>query len=394
MKINAFQDVDVKSKRVLLRVDFNVPMNGEVVADGTRLEAALPTIEHLVKAGARVVLMSHFGRPDSSNPDPSLKMDVIAKAFEKLLGQSVKKLDGCVGADVEAVVGKMKDGDVVMLENTRFHEGEKKNDHEFSKGLAALGDLYVNDAFGAVHRAHASTVGVAAYLPAYAGFLIQKEVEVLTPLLKDAPKPLVLIMGGAKIDTKIGILKNFMDRADTFLIGGGLANTFLYAAGFDVGESLCQKDKMELAQQIMLDAEAHHEKFLIPIDVIVASEISETAVSLDIPVEDVEMDMKILDIGKLTIERFLKAIEGAATIVWNGPVGLYEMTPFSRGTKSIAEAVSKSKATTILGGGDTIDAIKKFGHKASEFDHVSTGGGAMLEFLEGKELPGITVLKV
>jgi phosphoglycerate kinase len=258
--------------------------------------------------------------------------------------------------------------------------------------LADLGDVFVNDAFGAAHRAHASTVGVAEYLPAYAGLLMEAEIDALSPLLEGSDRPLVMIVGGAKIDTKIGILKNFIGKADTFLVGGGLANTFLFAAGYDVGESLFQEDKKEVAQEIMLALEKEQECFLLPKDVVVASEIGDDVPTLNVPVQDVELDMKILDIGKFSINSYVKRIADAAVIVWNGPMGLYEKSPFAEGTRAIAAAVAAAKGTTILGGGDTIDAINRFGYSADDFDHVSTGGGAMLEFLEGKTLPGIAAV--
>ena len=389
------KNLDVKGKRVLVRVDFNVPMEGEKIEDLTRLEAALPTVKHLMDGGACVILMSHLGRPDPASPDDALKMDPVAEAFGKLLKKSVRKLDECVGSEVEKVVEEMKDGDVVMLENTRFFEGEKKNDPKFAEGLAQLADLFVSDAFGTVHRAHASTAGVAKLLPSYAGFLLEREIVALTPLLSSPSKPVMLIVGGAKIDTKIGILKNFLDKADSFVVGGGLANTFLYAEGFDIGDSLYEKDKMKMAREIMLEADAHGERFLLPEDVIVADEITDDAKTLDIPVEDVELGMKILDIGSKAIAAYVQAISKAKTIIWNGPVGLYEKKPFARGTQEVAKAVAEATqhgAITVLGGGDTVDAIKKFGHSFDEFTHVSTGGGAMLEFLEGKELPGIAAL--
>jgi phosphoglycerate kinase len=389
-KLKTLHHVDVKGKRVLVRVDFNVPLDESgKVTDTTRLEAALPTIQHLLDDGARVILKSHLGRPDPDNPDPKLKMDEVAIAFSELLGRPVKKMDECVGSEVKKTAMALKDGEVMMLENTRFYHEEKKNDLKFSKELADLGEVFVNDAFGTAHRAHASTHGVTEHLPSHAGFLLQKEIEVLHPLLADLGGPLVLIVGGAKIDTKIGILQNFMEKADIFLVGGGLANTFLYSAGFDVGDSLCQEDKRGLAQEIMLEAEKYDEKFFLPEDVVVASEISDTAETLVLPAEDVTGDMKILDIGARTIDKYIAAIEEAGIVVWNGPMGLYEKTPFARGTREIAKAVARTKATTILGGGDTIDAIKRFGHDFIDFDHVSTGGGAMLEFLEGKVLPGI-----
>lgn len=394
MNIQTLQNVEVQGKRVLLRVDFNVPLDDDGrITDATRLEASLPTVKHLVERGARVILMSHIGRPDPEHQDPHLKTDAVAKAFGDLLDKPVLKVDGCVGPEVEAVVEAMKDGDVMMLENTRFFKGEKKSDPEFTKALARLGDLFVNDAFGTAHRADASTAGLADYLPAYAGLLLQREIDALTPLLQGAARPLVLIVGGAKIDTKIGVLKNFIEKADTFLIGGGLANTFLYAQGLDVGQSLCEKEKVDVAKEIMDAAAAHHEKFVLPEDVIVSTEIRKDARTQDIPATEVHGEMRILDIGSRSIEKFVRLIESAATVVWNGPPGLYEMKPFERGTRMLAKAVSQTKATTIIGGGDTIDAIKKFGHSFDEFDHVSTGGGAMLEFLEGKHLPGIEAVR-
>ncbi|MFA5842359.1 MAG: phosphoglycerate kinase [Candidatus Gracilibacteria bacterium] len=384
----------LKAKRVLVRVDFNVPQDEKGrVTDATRLEESLPTIRFLVKNGARVILMSHLGRPTPGKFEKEFKLDPIAKVLSKLLKKPVKKLDVCIGDEVEKAIEKMKNCDVVLLENTRFYAGEEKNDPKFAKALASLGDLYVNDAFGTAHRAHASTAGIAAYLPAYAGLLLGKEIKALSPLLKKTARPLVMIVGGAKIDTKIGILKNFIKKADTFLIGGGLANTFLLAEGFDVAQSLCEKNKVEVAREIMLASEKKRNQIMLPQDVVVASEISDKAATLDIPVEDVEGDMKILDLGKKALAAYVEVIKKAKTIIWNGPVGLYEKKPFERGTRVIAKAVAISKAKTILGGGDTIDAIKKFGFKFSKFDHVSTGGGAMLEFLEGKELPGIAILK-
>lgn len=394
ISLNTLADVNVKAKRVLLRVDFNAPLDDDgKITDLTRLEASLPTVKHLLKQGGRVILMSHLGRPDPDEIDPHLRLDEVAKAFAKLLKKPVKKLDACIGPKVQKAVMAMKNGEVLMLENTRFYKGEKKSEPGFTKELASLGEIFVNDAFGAAHRADASTSGLAQHLPAYAGLLLEAEIAALSPLLHSPKRPMVLIVGGAKIDTKIGVLKNFMEKTDTFLIGGGLANTFLYSEGYDVGQSLCEKDKRDVAQEIILEAEKHHERFMLPSDVIVADEIRKDAKTLDIPIEDVESSLRILDIGSQTIQRFVKVIEKAATIVWNGPPGLYEMKPFARGTRAIADAVARAKGTTILGGGDTIDAIKKFGHTFDEFDHVSTGGGAMLEFLEGKVLPGIEAVR-
>ncbi len=398
---------NLAGKRVLVRVDFNVPLDEDgKITDTTRLEESLPTIQYLIKKGARVILMSHLGRPkpEKSRSGQSglmaeFSLKPVAAAFSELLKKPVRFVEDCVGPKAEKAVEGMKDGDVILLENTRFHEGEEKNDPNFAKQLASLGDIFVSDAFGTVHRAHASTVGVAEFLPAYAGFLLEKEIKALTPLLKGPAHPVVLIVGGSKIDTKIGVLKNFLNKADTFIIGGGLANTFLAGEGYDVGASLYEKNKVEVAQEIMLAAEKStkgmRERFLLPEDVVVADEVKEDVEVLDLPIDDVELDMRILDMGRLTIARYVEVIAKAKTIIWNGPVGLYEMKPFERGTRAIAKAVSAATqkgATTILGGGDTIDAIKKFGHSPGEFTHVSTGGGAMLEFLEGKILPGIEAI--
>lgn len=394
-------------RRVLVRVDFNVPMEeGGKITDTTRLEESLPTVQYLVGQGAKVILLSHLGRPRpggsaGSEENAEFSLRPVGAAFSELLGKPVGFVEECVGPKAEKAVRAMNNGKVILLENTRFHKGEEKNDPNFAKQLAALGEVFVSDAFGTVHRAHASTVGVAAYLPSYAGLLLEKEIRALTPLLKNPAHPVVLIVGGAKIDTKIGVLKNFLNKADTFIIGGGLANTFLAGEGYDVGASLYEKDKVEVAQEILLASEKAavggdgKERFLLPQDVVVADEAKEDAEVLDIPVEDVELDMRILDIGRLTTARFVEAILRAKTIIWNGPVGLYEMKPFERGTREITKAVAaatKKGAVTVLGGGDTIDAIKKFGHSPADFTHVSTGGGAMLEFLESKTLPGIAAL--
>jgi len=393
MTLKTLKNIDVSGQRVLVRVDFNVPFGKDgSVADTTRLSAAKPTIDHLVSAGAKVILMSHLGRPDPATREDKFKMSRVSSALDDVLGMEVKVLNDCVGMEVKAAVDQMIAGDVILLENTRFYEGEKKNDPEFARQLAELADLFVSDAFGTVHRAHASTVGVADYLPAYAGFLVEREVEAMTPLL-ETKEGLVMIVGGAKIDTKIGILENFLDKADSFIVGGGLANTFLFAQGHDVGESLCQEDKKAVAQDLL--GRSSEGQFLLPRDVIVADDVSDDVTTLDIPVEDVEGDMKILDMGTLALEDFVNAIMKAKTIVWNGPVGLYEFLPFARGTMTLAKAVSMATAqgaVSVLGGGDTVDAINKFGHSFDEYTHVSTGGGAMLEFLEGKTLPGLAVL--
>jgi len=392
MKVRSVRKANVTGKRVLMRVDFNVPLEKGKVSDDTRIRETLPTIKYLLQKKAKVVLMSHLGRPDGKKVK-DLKLDPVAKQLNKLLNKPVKKLDDCIGPVVEKAVAAMKPGTVILLENTRFYPQEEKCDAKFSKQLAALGDLFVVDAFGTAHRAHASTYGVAKYLPAYAGFLMEKEVTALSGLMEKTARPLTLIIGGAKIDTKIGLLRNFINKADYFLIGGGLANTFLAAEGFDVGKSLYEKDKVELAQEIMLEAESMKENFVLPRDVVVADEVSDKAAAISMPAEDVEGEMKILDIGKKTLLDFVKVINKSKTIVWNGPVGLFEKKPFAHGTHAIARALaSAKKAKTILGGGDTVDAINHFGISEKKFTHVSTGGGAMLEFLEGTPLPGVQIV--
>lgn len=392
MKIRSIKNVDVDSKKVLIRVDFNVPLEDGTVADETRIKATLPTLQHLIDNRAKIIIVTHLGRPEGKVVD-ELRLDPVAKKLSELLGKEVKKLDDCVGSDVEAAIEELQPGHLVLLENVRFHAEETDNSQDFAQKLADLAELMVIDSFGTAHRAHASTYGAAKLLPAYGGLLIEKEIEALSHVMHNVERPLTIIMGGAKIDTKIGIMKKFVSQADHFLVGGGLANTFLAAEGFDIGESLYQEDKKEVAQEILLAAEALDDQFHIPSDVVVADEAKEDAEKLDIPAEDVMGNMKILDIGVNTIKKYEEVIAKSKTIVWNGPMGLFEMDAFSRGTRHIAIAVSNAEAKTIIGGGDTIDAIKDFGIDLEKYDHVSTGGGAMLQFLEGEELPGIEVIR-
>lgn len=385
---------NLKGKRVLLRVDFNVPIDKRGITDDTRIRETLPTIKFLLRKGAKVIVITHLGRPEGHVVD-SLKLDLVATRVQKLLVKKVEKLHNCVGKNVEAAVKKMKPGDIILLENIRFHPEEEACDPKFTKALTNLGDIFVNDAFAACHRKHASTAGVAKYLPAYAGFLIEREVKHLSPLLKKPSKPITLIIGGAKVDTKIGLLKNFMDVAENVLIGGALANTFLAAQGFDVGKSLFEKDRVETAREVLMLAERRRVKIELPEDVIVADFATEYAKTVDLPLEDVEGDMKILDIGSRTQQRFIEIIKKSKTVIWNGPLGLYEFTPFASGTRGVAVALAKlkGKVKSYLGGGDTLDALKRLGIPTKKFTFVSTGGGAMLEFLEGKKLPGIEVLQ-
>ncbi|HLG25840.1 MAG TPA: phosphoglycerate kinase [Candidatus Gracilibacteria bacterium] len=392
MKVKSLKDLDVSGKKVLLRVDFNVPLENGKIMDDTRMTAALPTIEHLLKSGAKIIVMSHLGRPEEEGKE-GLKMDPIAKHLGELLKKPVKKLDACIGPDVQKAVADMKAGDVIMLENTRFYDEEEQCDDNFCKELAALADLYVTDSFGTAHRKHATTYGIAKHLPAYAGLLMEKEITTLSEIMKDTEKPLAIIMGGSKIETKIGLIRNFLPRADYFLIGGGLANTFLAAEGFDVGASLYEKEKIPMAQEIMLAAESLKDRFLLPIDAVVADQIGDNVPSLDLPLEDVEGDMKILDIGKRTVKLYTEVIKKAKTIIWNGPLGLFEKKAFAEGTAQMVRAIANNKgAKTIIGGGDTIDSIKNLGISLDSFTHVSTGGGAMLQFLEGTALPGVEII--
>lgn len=395
MKIRTLKQIKkLKGKKVLLRVDFNVPTDKKgKITDSARIEEAIPTIQYLKKQKAKIIIISHFGRPDGKIIK-ELRMDNIAKKLAKLLKSPVKKLDEILGKSTESVIEKMKDGQIVMLENIRFDSGEEKCDKEFTKKLAALGEIFVNDAFGTAHRRHSSTAGLADYLPAYAGFLMEKEIKGLSKVLNEKPKrPLTMIFGGAKIDTKIGIIKQFLKKADYFLIGGGLANTFLHAAGYNVGNSLYEKDKVDLAREIMLSSEKNKERFILPHDVVVADEISENAKILNLPIQDVIGSMRILDIGRWSIERFNEIISKSKTIIWNGPVGLSEYKKFSNGTRQIAKNIAKSKGYSVIGGGDTAEAIKRMGLDESDFSLVSTGGGACLEFLSGEKLPGIECLK-
>lgn len=393
MELKTLQDAEVQGKTVLLRVDYNVPLENGKITNDTRIKESLPTIQYLLKEGAKLIIMSHLGRPKGEVKE-ELRLNPIAERLSTLIKHPVIKVDNCIGEEVEQAISALNAGDILMLENTRFHKEEKKNEFMFSKTLAGYADIFVSDAFGTVHRAHASTVGVAEHIPAYAGFLIEKEIEALSLLLHNPEKPLVLVMGGAKIDTKIGVMKNYLDKADKILVGGGIANTFIKARGFDVGKSLCQEDKLEIAQEILLETQKEDAtcEIVMPEDVIVADKISDDAITANAKLTGVEGEMMILDVGDGSLKKYMNILEEAKTVIWNGPLGLYERQPFANGTKRVAEKIATINAKTYLGGGDTIDAINRFGQGKENFTHVSTGGGAMLEFLEGKELPGIKVL--
>lgn len=385
------RDIDVQGKKALVRVDFNVPLDDQKeITDDTRMVAAMPTIKYLLENHAKVILCSHLGRPKgTANPDFSLSH--LVEHLEKLSGAKVIFAKDCVGPEAKKAVSSMKDGQIVLLENLRFHKEETANDPEFSKKLASLADVYVNDAFGTAHRAHASTAGVAKYLPAVAGFLIQKELDFLGKALENPERPFIAILGGAKVADKIGVIENLMKIVDCLIIGGGMAHTFVAAQGFGIGKSLFDPDTLETAKQIIADAKRKGIKIMFPVDFVVADAFSADAKTTIVPVESIPDDMMALDIGPSSRMLFATELKQAKTILWNGPMGVFEMPPFAAGTRAIAQALSEAQGVTIIGGGDSAAAVKKLGF-ADKMTHISTGGGASLEFMEGKELPGIAAL--
>jgi len=390
--VSDLPDAQLKGRRVLVRVDFNVPMDKQgKIKDDMRIVAALPTVRYLVERGAKVVLVSHLGRPEGVTE--GLRMDPIAKRLGELLGQKVRKADDCVGEAVESAIAGMDDGEVMMLENVRFHPEEEANDANFAKRLAALADVYVNDAFGTAHRAHASTEGVARILPGVCGFLIAKELEIMGKALDDPKRPFLAIIGGAKVSTKITVIRNLARKVDTLLIGGGMIFTFLKARGVEVGTSLVEEKFLGQAREIWDELTAMaHLKLLTPLDAVVTGELAAGAPSRVVPIDRIPADMKGVDVGPETVELFKAAIGAAGTVIWNGPLGVFEVEPFDRGTNEIARALAASAAVTIIGGGDSASAVEKAG-VAERMTHISTGGGASLEYLEGRELPGIAVLQ-
>jgi phosphoglycerate kinase len=387
MNKKTIRDVNVRGKRVLVRVDFNVPLKEGAVADDTRIQAALPTINYLLEKGAALILCSHLGRPKGKFV-PELKMDPVATRLSELLGRPVQKMDACVGPEVEAAVQAMQPGDVILLENTRFNPEEKANDAGFAKQVAGLADIFVNDAFGAAHRAHATTVGVADYLPAVAGFLMEKELEFLGKATSDPERPYVAILGGAKISDKIGVIESLLAKCDRLLIGGGMANTFFKAMGFEIGDSLVEEDAVPTAKSLLDSAGS---QLVLPVDVVVADAFDNEAKAKVVAPNEVTAGWRILDIGPKTVQTFESALGGAKTVVWNGPMGVFEMPNFAKGTFAVAKTLANLDATTIIGGGDSAAAVKQAG-LADKMSHVSTGGGASLEFLEGKTLPGVAAL--
>jgi phosphoglycerate kinase len=381
------RDIDVQGKRVLIRVDYNVPLKDGRVADDTRIQASLPTLQFLLDRDAKLILCSHLGRP-KGKPDPEFSLQPAAERLSTLLGRPVQFVPDCIGESVENAVAELEPGGILVLENTRFYAGEKENDPEFAAALAGLADIYVDDAFGSAHRAHASTEGVTKYLPAVAGFLMEKELEYLGKALEQPAHPFVAILGGAKISDKIGVVERLLEIADVLLIGGGMANTFLKAKGFDMGESLVEEASISTAGQLL---ESSQGKLILPEDLVIGDSFEADAARETVPADGVSEGWRAMDIGPATVQRFGEYISRARLIVWNGPMGVFEFEPFAEGTRAVARAVAESEAVSIVGGGDSAAAIRQAG-LMDQISHVSTGGGASLEFLEGKVLPGVEAL--
>lgn len=392
MNKKSIRDIDLKGKTVFCRVDFNVPLKDGVIQDETRIRAALPTINFLVEAGAKVLLASHLGRPKGEVVE-ELRLTPVAARLGELLGKDVKKADEAYGDAVKSMVADMQEGDVLVLENVRFYPGETKNDQELAKSFADLADVFVNDAFGAAHRAHASTAGIAEFLPAVSGLLMEKELDVLGKALSNPERPFAAIVGGAKVKDKIGVIENLLEMVDTLIIGGGLAYTFVKAQGHEIGQSLCEDDKLDLAREFMAKAKEKGVNFLMPVDAVIAPEFSETAEARVVDVDSIPADWQGLDIGPKTREIYADAIKASKLVVWNGPMGVFEWDSFAGGTKAVAQALADSSSTySVVGGGDSAAAAEKFG-LADKMSHISTGGGASLEFMEGKKLPGVECLQ-
>ncbi|CAG9612429.1 Phosphoglycerate kinase [Bacillus rhizoplanae] len=391
MNKKSIRDVDLKGKRVFCRVDFNVPMKEGKITDETRIRAALPTIQYLVEQGAKVILASHLGRPKGQVVE-EMRLTPVATRLGELLGTDVKKANEAFGPAVQEMVAAMNEGDVLVLENVRFYAGEEKNDAELAKEFAALADIFVNDAFGAAHRAHASTAGIADYLPAVSGFLMEKELEVLGKALSNPDRPFTAIIGGAKVKDKIGVIRHLLDKVDNLIIGGGLAYTFVKASGHEIGQSLCEDDKIELAKEFIQLAKEKGVNFYMPVDCVIADDFSETANRQVVDIDSIPATWEGLDIGPKTSAIYADVIKNSKLVVWNGPMGVFEMAPFAEGTKAVGQALADAEGTySVIGGGDSAAAVEKFG-MADKMSHISTGGGASLEFMEGKELPGVVCL--
>ncbi len=383
------EDIDVQGKRCLVRCDFNVPMKDGAITDDKRIVAALDTVKYLKEKGAKVVLCSHMGRP-KGEVNPKFSLAPVAKRISELLGCPVAMATDVVGEDAAAKVAALSDGEICLLENLRYHKEEEKNDPEFCKKLAAFGDIFVNDAFGTAHRAHASTAGVADYLPAVCGYLIGRELKIMGGALEDPKRPFVAILGGAKVSDKIKVIENLLDKVDTLIIGGGMAYTFFKAQGINIGSSLCEDDKMELALSMMTDAKKKGVNFLLPVDNVIGSSFAEDC-DFEVVGKEIKDGYLALDIGPETQKLYADAIKGAGTVIWNGPMGVFEWKNFAGGTTAVAKAVAESGSVSIIGGGDSAAAVEVLGF-ADKMTHISTGGGASLEFLEGKDLPGISCL--
>ncbi len=387
MNKKTVRDIEVAGKRVLVRVDFNVPIQEGQITDDRRIRESLPTIQYLLERGATVILMSHLGRPKGSR-NPKYSLRPVAERLSTLLGKPVQFLEDCVGEAVEQAVRSLSPGSVVLLENVRFHPEEEANDPAFAQALARLGEVYVNDAFGSAHRAHASTEGVAHYLPAVAGFLMEKELRYLGQALANPERPFVAILGGAKVRDKIAVIENLLPKVDRLLIGGGMAFTFLKAKGLEIGRSLLDESSLEFAQRVLRES---GDKLMLPVDGVIAPALEAGVPTQVVSVEAIPADMMGLDIGPETARRFGEVVQGAKTVVWNGPLGAFEVAPFAEGTRAVLDALARSGAVSILGGGDTAAAAEQLGY-ADKMTHISTGGGASLEFLEGRTLPGVAIL--
>ncbi len=387
MNKKTVKDIDIKGKRVLMRVDFNVPMADGKVTDDKRIKAAMPTIQYVLDQGASLILMSHLGRPKGGS-DPEFSLRAASEALASLLDRPVQMASDCVGPEVEKLAKAMKPGDVLMLENTRFHAGEEKNDLNLAKQMAALGEVYVNDAFGSAHRAHSSTEGVTRYLPAVSGFLMEQELEYLGRAVANPEHPYIAILGGAKISDKILVVETLLSKCDQLIVGGGMANTFLTAKGLNMQDSLVELDSIETAKSLVAK---FNDKLILPVDAVIADKFDAEANSQIVDVDKIPAGWRMLDVGPKTIEVYKTVLGTARLVVWNGPVGVFEMPKFAEGTFAIARLLAESKATTVIGGGDSASAVKKAG-VAKQMTHVSTGGGASLEFLEGKVLPGVAAL--
>jgi phosphoglycerate kinase len=390
MNKKSVRDVEVSGKRVFVRVDFNVPLENGKITDDTRIRETLPTVQYLVERGAKVILASHLGRPSGEFVD-ELRLTPVAARLSELLGKQVAKADEAIGDAVKAQVAALNNGDVLLLENVRFYAGEEKNDAELAKSFAELADLYVNDAFGAAHRAHASTEGIAHHLPAVAGLLMEKELDVLGKALNNPERPFTAIVGGSKVKDKIGVIEKLIEIADNIIIGGGLSYTFFKAKGYEIGKSLLDKDRLELVQEFERRAKEKGVNFLLPVDIVVGDDFSNNANTKVVPVDSIPADWEGFDIGPETRKLYAETIKNSKLVVWNGPMGVFELTPYMEGTKAVAQACAETEGYTVIGGGDSAAAAEKF-QLADKMDHISTGGGASLEFMEGKALPGVVAL--